>query len=55
MTVYRKKKGKDVWHWCKNCSNFPTSDYTEESRTSRPTNGELCNECIGKEKNNNCH
>jgi hypothetical protein len=27
MPEYRKKKGSDVWHWCKNCSKWPTSDY----------------------------
>lgn len=55
MTTYRKRKGKDTWHWCKNCSNYPTSDYDEKTvYTGRPSSGELCNECRGKEKANNC-
>ena len=52
MTEYRKKKGSDTWHWCKNCSNWPTSGYDKINK--KPTSGELDNECIAKEKANNC-
>ncbi len=52
MAEYRKRKGNDRWHFCKNCSNWPTTDYV--STTSKPTNGELCDECKGKENNSNC-
>ena len=45
---YRKKKWSDTWHWCKNCSNWPTSDY--DVRYTKPTSGELCNQCKSKEK-----
>jgi len=55
MTTYRKRKDKDTWHWCKNCSNYPTSDYAEKTvDTGRPSYGELCNECRAKEKANDC-
>ncbi|MDZ7713691.1 MAG: hypothetical protein U5L06_11520 [Rhodovibrio sp.] len=27
MPEYRKKNGSDTWHWCRNCTNWPTSDY----------------------------
>ena len=56
MPTYRRKKSKDAWHWCKNCSNWPTSDYDEEyhSGTERPSTGELCNECRAKEKTGDC-
>ncbi len=54
MTTYRRKKGKDAWHWCKNCSNWPTSDYEEVQKDARPTTGEQCNECISKEKYGTC-
>jgi hypothetical protein len=40
----RKRKGKDTWHFCTNCSNWPTSDYDE--RDGKPTYGEFCNECL---------
>ncbi len=52
MATYRKKRGHDTWHWCTNCSNWPTSDYTESK--TKPTSGELCNECKGKENNGTC-
>ena len=50
--AYRKKNGSDTWHFCRNCNNWPTSDYTE--RQSKPTTGELCNECQAKKRSNNC-
>lgn len=49
---YRKKNGSDTWHWCKNCSKWPTSDYT--TSYTKPTSGEFCNECKGKESSGNC-
>ena len=49
---YRRKKGSDTWHWCRNCSSWPTSGY-EESIAS-PANGELCNECRAKEVAGSC-
>jgi hypothetical protein len=48
----RKRNGSDTWHWCSNCSNWPTSDYTE--KPGRPTSGDLCNECRGKENDGTC-
>ena len=49
---YRRKRGSDTWHWCRNCSNWPTSDY--ESRYTKPTTGELDNECRSKEAAGAC-
>jgi hypothetical protein len=49
--AYRRKKDRDTWHWCRNCSNWPTSDYVEQ--TNKPS-GEQCNECKGKDKDGNC-
>lgn len=57
MTTYRRKKGTtDVWHWCKNCSNYPKADYDEEwhSGRERPKTGELDNECRSKEEQGKC-
>lgn len=51
--VYRKQKGSDTWHFCRNCSNWPTSNYDE--RYIKPNSGELCNQCKDKEKLGNCH
>lgn len=49
---YKRKNDKDAWHWCKNCSNWPTSNY--QTSSTKPTSGELCNQCKSKEANNNC-
>ena len=53
MAQFRKKKGSDTWHWCTNCNNWPTKDY--DTNNSKPTNGELCNECKAKEKAGDCN
>jgi len=50
--AYRRRRDKDTWHWCTNCSNWPTNNYEEQA--SKPTSGELCNECRGKESAGTC-
>ncbi len=46
---YRRRKGAyDTWHFCTNCGNWPTRDY--EDKWSKPTSGEFCNQCQGKEE-----
>jgi hypothetical protein len=50
--VWRRRQGNDTWHFCRNCSNWPTSGYDEKS--SKPTTGELCNECQAKKSAGNC-
>ncbi len=49
---YRKKRGHDEWHFCTNCTNWPTSDYIEND--GEPSYGELCDQCKSKEKASNC-
>lgn len=49
---YRKRKGSDTWHWCRNCSSWPTSDYDEQY--SNPTSGVLCDQCLAMEKAGTC-
>ncbi|MBZ5639204.1 MAG: hypothetical protein LAO51_10695 [Acidobacteriia bacterium] len=51
---YRRKKGSDTWHWCKNCSNWPTTPGTYEEQYTKPTTGELDNECKAKEQAGTC-
>lgn len=48
----RRKRGNDAWHFCTNCSNWPTTDY--ESTTTKPTSDEFCNECLAKERAGTC-
>lgn len=54
MVIYRKRKDSDTWHWCRNCSNWPTSDFYEIDSSTRPSTGELDDECLAKEKAGNC-
>ena len=51
-STYRRRKGKDAWHFCSNCSNWPKSGY--EKRSSRPATGEQCNQCKSKKASGNC-
>jgi hypothetical protein len=50
--TYRRRRRRETWHWWSNCSNWPTEDYVE--RDSKPTYGELCDQCEAKQRNNNC-
>ena len=50
--AYRRLKGSDAWHFCRNCSRWPTSQYDEQQ--SKPTGGELCNECRAKDSSGTC-
>ena len=52
MAEYRKLKTSDTWHWCKNCTKWPTKDYT--STHFKPSSGELCNECKAKDREETC-
>ena len=52
MPIFRKKNGKDTWHWCQNCSLWPASDYKEVKR--KPTSGKFCNQCTAKGKKGDC-
>lgn len=49
---YRKRGGHDTWHFCSNCSTWPTSHY--ELRSHTPSTGVLCNECESKRAHGNC-
>ena len=53
-TVYRRRKESDTWHWCTNCTNWPTSNYEEWEGENRPSRGELCNHCRSLEENRQC-
>jgi hypothetical protein len=52
IMTWRRKGTRDTWHFCKNCSNWPTEDY--EEKTTKPTSGELCDQCLAKQKADNC-
>jgi hypothetical protein len=54
MPNYRRLKGTNVWHWCSNCTLWPTSNYIEVARESRPAGGTLDDECLAKETAGEC-
>lgn len=53
MSNYVKSPNSDTWHWCKNCSNYPSS--VGSTSSTKPTSGELCNQCQSKQKSGNCN
>lgn len=53
MAQYAKKEGSDTWHFCSNCSNYPTGSGVTK-RPDKPSSGEFCNECLAKRKADNC-
>ncbi len=54
MEYRKRKKVSDTWHWCTNCTNWPKPPDEYDVSHSKPTSGELCNQCKGKDDNNNC-
>ena len=58
MPTYVQAYGSDTWHWCRNCSGYPAASNIAKREThsgkERPTSGELHNECLSKERSNNC-
>ena len=51
---FRRSVGHDTWHWCRNCSFWPASNYDEKKTSRRSLAGELCNECKAKQANGSC-
>lgn len=51
---FRRRSSSDTWHFCANCSNYPTTDYEAHQDDGEPASGKLCNECLSKEKADNC-
>jgi hypothetical protein len=52
---YRRRKTSDTWHWCTNCSQWPTSNYESVNLPAgkRPS-GDLDNECRKEERDGTC-
>lgn len=46
--IWRKRQGKDTWHFMVSCSNFPKKDFVQ--RETKPRTGELCDQCKAKLK-----
>jgi hypothetical protein len=56
MPTYVQAAGSDTWHWCRNCSSYPRTYAKSEfhSKKERPRSGGLCDQCEGKERNDDC-
>ena len=55
MPTYRRRTGHETWHWCRNCSNWPTDGFEEQYVPGgRPESGRLDNECLAKEREGTC-
>jgi hypothetical protein len=54
--VLVRRANSDVWHWCANCSGYPSKPVAQRvvAIGKRPSGGELCNECRAKEKSGEC-
>ena len=46
----RKRVGSITWHFCRNCSGWPTEGYTEGTGAS----GDKCHECLVKQTEGTC-
>ncbi|QCQ23317.1 hypothetical protein [Desulfoglaeba alkanexedens] len=53
MAVYRRKEDSNVWHWCTNCSQYPSGSNII-TRHTQPEYGERCRECQMKEQSGDC-
>lgn len=53
---YRRLKHRETWHFMPACQHwrrmdrFPGTYLSVELEDRRPSYGELCNECLGKER-----
>jgi len=45
-SYYRKNLDSNTWHFLKECSNWPTSNY--QVSYTKPREEELCTECKSK-------
>jgi hypothetical protein len=52
MFVYVQAQGSTCWHWCRNCSRYPSR--VKRQRFYPPTKAKLCDECRSKERSNDC-
>ena len=52
--AYRRRHNSDTWHWCRNCSRWPVTDYERRDKPATANPKDLCNECKAKEHNGDC-
>ena len=50
--IYRRYVSESLWHFCRNCSSWPSERY--EEGTIEPPREALCAECIRKNDELKC-
>lgn len=61
MTVYIKHKNENLWHWKRQCPQYPAVNFSEENTENsdldlsndKPTTGDLCMQCAKIEEDEN--
>lgn len=51
-SYYRKDMDSNTWHFFKECSQWPTSNY--QVTYTKPDEEELCPECKSRKQSGNC-
>jgi CheY-like chemotaxis protein len=51
--IYRRQNGSEIWHWCGNCSTWPTTGEFEQANFL-PAGAEVCNECWIRNQDGAC-
>ena len=52
---FRKADGSTIWHWCRNCSDWPPDDFKQRADKPPAWNGEsLCGECAASDSRCSC-
>jgi hypothetical protein len=54
MATYRRLENGERWHFCTNCSSWPTEQYVELDYPEYLLEGSLCLECITKRHFGEC-
>jgi hypothetical protein len=45
---YRRQKGSQTWHWCRNCASWPSKPGSFDTRSEPPADEDKCTECDAK-------
>jgi len=54
VPTYRRRADDEKWHFCVNCSTWPTIDYLELQHPEYLLEGSLCLECVTKRHARQC-
>jgi hypothetical protein len=52
---YRRTMSGTIWHWCRNCSSWPSRDFRQrEDKPSTWDGQSLCDECDMRAHSSKC-